>query len=93
MIKGIDLKKHRTTPLQALNLNEGDLLIAMEPWQVEFLKSEFGKEYKCTLLGLWSEVVTPYIGDPFGASAQYFINCFNYIENSVHEITSKISRA
>lgn len=89
-LKGIDLRTHKTTPLQSLNLKKSDLLIAMEPWQVEHLERQLGKGYKCTLLGLWGEGVRPHIHDPFGVSAAYFTNCFNYIENSVHEIAKKV---
>ena len=91
MLRGIDLKAHRTTPIQELNLKKNDLFVAMEPWQAEQLKAMYGKEYGCTLLGLWGRPVNPHIQDPYGMSDAYFDHCFNYIEKSVHELLSKVS--
>lgn len=88
--KGIALSEHKTTPLQLMSFKKGDLLIAMETWQVEHLERNFGREYRCTLLGLWGNPKKPHIHDPYGASSAYFEECFNYIEKSVHEITRKI---
>ena len=91
-LKGIDLRAHQTTPLQSLNFEKGDLLIAMEPWQVEHLQQALGAGLCYTLLGLWGgRAVRPHIQDPFGASSVYFDNCFNYIEKSVYEVAKKIS--
>ena len=91
ILRGIDLKAHRTTPIQELSLKKNDLFIAMEPWQAEQLKEIYGKEYGCTLLGLWGRPVNPHIQDPYGMSDAYFGRCFNYIEKSVHELLSKVS--
>ena len=91
VLKDIDLKAHSTTPIQELGLKKNDLLIAMEPWQVEQLKSKYGEEYACTLLGLWGRPLKPFITDPYGKSDLYFNSCFNYIDVSVHELLKKIS--
>ncbi len=91
--RGFDLSKHKTTPVQSITFRDGDLLIAMEPWQLEYIAREFGEKYKHSLLGLWGRPANPYIQDPYGASSVYFNNCFNYIENSVHEIARKISKS
>ena len=90
MLRGIDLTRHRTTPIEELILKKNDLFVAMEPWQVEQLKRRYGKEYKYTLLGLWGQPVRPHIQDPYGMSDVYFDSCFNYIEKSLHEILSKV---
>jgi protein-tyrosine phosphatase len=92
-LKGVDLTGHRTTPIQSLVFSKNDLLLAMEPWQVEYIGRELGEECVCSLLGLWGNPVYPHIQDPYGASSAYFNNCFNYIEKSVHEISWKISKA
>ena len=89
--RGIDLSKHRTMRIETLDLRKNDLLVAMEPWQAVQLERKYGKEYGCTLLGLWGQPVNPHIQDPFGLSNAYFDCCFNYIEKSLHEILSKIS--
>jgi len=91
--RNVDLRAHRTTPLKSVGVGKYDLLIAMEPLQIEYLKQVLGKENMFTLLGLWGEPANPHIRDPYGASSKYFENCFNYIEKSVHEITRKISKA
>jgi len=91
--KGMNLREHRTTPIQLLDIRDSDLFIAMEPWQIEYISREYGEECKCSLLGLWRRPVSPHIQDPFGASREYFNHCFNYIEKSVYEIAGKISKA
>ena len=91
--KGIDLGQHRTTPIQLLAFVEGDLFIAMEPWQAAYISREYGEECKCSILGLWGRPVSPYIQDPYGTSSVYFNNCFDYIEKSVHEVARKIQES
>lgn len=91
--KGIDLSEHRTTPIQSMEFKGNDLFVAMEPWQIERINREFGGRYRCSLLGLWGRPISPYIQDPFGLTNAYFENCFDYIEKSVHEVASKISKA
>ena len=87
---GFNLDGHRTTPITLLTIKENDLFIAMEPWQVEYLKNHFQDVNYCTLLGLWKSPVRPYVHDPYGSTSEYFENCFEYIEKSVYEITAKI---
>ena len=90
-LKGIDLRAHTTTPIQEVNLKKNDLLVAMEPWQAEQLKGGYGKDYECTLLGLWGQPVSPHITDPYAKSDAYFRNCFDYIDVSVQQLLNKIS--
>lgn len=90
--KGIDLQNHRTSRVQSLSIRKHDLFVAMEPYQIEYLKQEF-KENPCTLLGLWGKPVIPHIQDPYGASDAYFHHCFYFIEKSVYEIVKKVSKA
>jgi len=91
--KGISMMEHKTKPIQSLMLKKGDLLIAMEPWQAEYLKQKLVKGSQGTLLGLWGAPVIPYIHDPFGNATAYFNNCFNYIEKAVYEITRQIKKS
>lgn len=90
--RGFDLRDHKTTPIQNLPLQKTDLLVAMEPWQVEYLKREFGETCACTLLGLWGPNANPYIHDPYSSTHTYFWNCFSVIEKSVYEIAGKIKK-
>ena len=91
-MRGVNLQDHKTTRVQSLSVRPNDLLIAMEPWQLDYLKNEF-KDNSCTLLGLWGKPINPHIHDPYGASEEYFNRCFCYIEKSIDEITKKISKA
>jgi len=91
-LRGVDLKTHRTMPIENFRLRKNDLFIVMEPWQAEHLKGKFGSDCECTLLGLWGQPESPHIHDPYGRSSTYFNHCFNYIDASVHEILRKISK-
>lgn len=90
--RGVDLKQHKTTPIMYVVLRKKDLLVAMEPWQAESLNRNLKRSHYITLLGLWLLPLRPHIHDPYGFSASYFDNCFEYIEKSVYEITKKIKR-
>ena len=90
--RGVDLKQHKTTPIMYVVLRKTDLLVAMEPWQADYLIRNIKRSHYITLLGLWLHPLRPHIQDPYGFSAVYFNNCFEYIEKSVHEITKKIKR-
>ena len=83
---GYNLAQHKTKPIQLLSFDKTDLLIAMEPLQVEFLGRHLGRKYNCTLLGLWSKPALPYIHDPYGLGEAYFKTCFSIIERSTREI-------
>lgn len=88
--KGLSLAEHKTTTISSLIFQKNDLLIAMEPWQADFMTEMLGEEYRYTLMGLWHTPVTPHIHDPFGGGEAYFNKCFDYIEKSVQEIANKI---
>ena len=88
--RGVDLSKHKTTPISSLVHKKGDLLIAMEPWQADHLVNKLSGDHKISLLGIWSGFKRPHIHDPYGASSIYFNHCFNYIEKSVNEVAHKV---
>ncbi len=90
--RGINLRSHRTTPIEELSLRTNDLLVAMEPWQARYLEREFGKTNACTLLGLWAPNTSPYIHDPFSSTSAYFKKCFLVIEHSVDAITGEVNQ-
>jgi len=90
--RGFDLSQHETTSINSLRLKETDLILAMEPWQVEYLSNKHSARHNCSLLGLWGKPKKPYIHDPYGASLIYFNNCFNYLEDSIHEVARKIGK-
>jgi len=82
-----------TTPIQSLTFGSGDLLVVMEPSQAAWLQQVYKLDNQCTLIGLWAIAARPYMHDPYGASKDYFDNCFHYIEKAVHGIFSKIRAA
>jgi len=88
--RGVDLEEHKTTPIMYLVLKKTDLLVAMEPWQIEFMKRHLAREHGYTLLGLWLKPTRPHIQDPYGFSFEYFERCFRDIEKSVHAISEKV---
>ncbi len=86
----VDLSDHKTTPITKLKLNaKTDLLIAMEPGQLEKLQLLFDDKYQYTLLGLWLKPALPYLHDPYGSSPAYFQKCFVSIESAVQAIIRK----
>lgn len=90
--RGFSLDEHKSTPMTSLQLRDTDLLVAMEPWQTEFLRENLLSEHSRTLLGIWTRPVFPFIQDPFGYSPVYFDKCFERIEDSVYEITKKVKK-
>ena len=91
--RGIDLSRHKTTPVMYVILRKTDLIVAMEPWQADSLTKNLKRKHHVTLLGLWLSPLRPHVQDPYGFTATYFDNCFNYIENSVNEIAKKIKNS
>lgn len=89
--RGANLKEHKTTTVQSLTFKQGDLLLAMEAWQLDYLLDYLPDDSVCSLLGLWRRPVLPHIQDPYGSSMQYFDACFQTIEESVSGIAKRIN--
>lgn len=87
---GYDLGEHKTTPVMYVILKKTDLLVAMEPWQVEFLNTNLCRSHQCTLLGLWNRPALSYLHDPYGNSPVYFEQCFKIIRQCVGVIVEKL---
>ena len=88
-----DLGLHKTRTIESLTIKKGDLLVAMEPWQICEFRRKYGNRIECTLLGLWHSPVSPFIYDPYGSTSEYFDRCFDQIEKSVYGIKSEIHKA
>ena len=91
--RGVDLESHRTTPIMYMVLRKTDLLVAMEPWHIEYMQRYIMRDHHYTLLGLWHKPVRPLLQDPYGLSSGYFDHCFNYIEESVYVISEKVKES
>lgn len=85
----VDLNHHKTTPITNLTLKNTDLLVAMEPGQINSLRSLYEDKYQYTLLGLWLKPTLPHLYDPYGTSPSYFRYCFENIETAVSSIVGK----
>jgi protein-tyrosine phosphatase len=90
---GYALEEHRTLPIMYIVIHKTDLVIAMEPWQAEYIGRQLVRPHSYTLLGLWSRPVYPHIQDPYGSSSAYFKRCFSYIEDSVNGIVRQIEKS
>jgi protein-tyrosine phosphatase len=76
--RSIDLTGHRARSARAVVFERGDLIIAMEPWQVrratQWLKEDKGQ---VTLLGLWCSPPGFHLQDPRGLGLAYSRRCFD----------------
>jgi protein-tyrosine phosphatase len=78
---GYSLDAHRTKPFREAILAQGDLVIAMEPWQIARIDDQFAEAAGRTgLLGMWSIDPVPYLFDPYGMRDSDFDRCFASIE-------------
>ncbi len=88
----IDLKQHLTTTVTNVELKPGDLLVAMEPWQLKELTGLFADRYQYTLLGLWIKPELPHLQDPYAMSDAYFKTCFQHIRRAINTLSGKIKQ-
>jgi protein-tyrosine phosphatase len=91
--KGLDLSQHRTSKLDSYCYQQGDVLLAMEPWQADAVAASLGPERPVTLLGLWGDNITPHIEDPFNSSPEYFHRCFDLIFEIVTQLDARQKNA
>jgi len=92
-LAGLDLEAHRSTTIAQAELRDGDLLIAMEPWQARELLDSYRVEgAQVTLLGLWSKPRRPHLHDPHTLSEHYFASCFRVIDSGIDSIIEKLGR-
>jgi protein-tyrosine phosphatase len=91
--RGLDLTPHRAQSASQFTMAAGDLLTAMEPWQVAQLQSRpLPTGAQVTLLGLWCSPRRPHIEDPFGLSDDYFQTCFGIIDNALGSMSALIAK-
>jgi protein-tyrosine phosphatase len=92
-LAGVDLDAHRSTAAEEAALNQGDLLVGMEPWQAYELQERYAASgIQVTLLGLWSRPRRAHLHDPFTLPEAYFRSCFRSIDSGVAAILSRIGR-
>ncbi len=92
--RGIDLSAHRARSLLGFSAQIGDLLIAMEPFQLKPLRAiERAAHVQLTLLGIWCSPCRPYLQDPYGLGAAYFDHCFATIDEAVKTMHERMAAA
>lgn len=88
---GVSLEEHRSQPISQDLVAASDVIVAMEGWQYDELRSRFkGYEDKICLLSLFFRDATSRFGydafnirDPYGGSQNTFEECFEKIERAV----------
>lgn len=92
--RGALLDGHRTTKMANFEAREGDLFVAMEPFQVAVVaKRRWGVPHQITLLGLWAGSNGAVIPDPYGCDDEEFTHSFGVIERGIEKIESRLSEA
>ncbi|MCP9442480.1 MAG: low molecular weight phosphotyrosine protein phosphatase [Nitrospira sp.] len=88
---GVCLDAHRSQPVSPKLVADSDVIVAMEGWHYDELRSRFkGYEEKIVLLSLFSRNTSSRFGydafniqDPYGGSERIFEECFEKIEQCV----------
>jgi protein-tyrosine phosphatase len=82
--RGADLGAHQATDLADFEIEDGDLLLAMEVRQARRLDSLLaGRDVQVALLGAWAVPRRLHIHDPHTLGSDYFVTCFEAIESAV----------
>ncbi len=89
-LRGIDLSPHRAQRLTDLALTEGDLILVMEPEQLNLVRQQVGPKVAVVLLGLYACPTRAYLQDPYGRSLAYFESCFNVIDSALANLQSRL---
>ncbi len=93
--QGIDMSDHRTCHIRDYRPLPGDLLLVMEPKQYEELESfragqDWSPNVQLSILTLFKKSPSPYLHDPFGASAEFFQYCERQVMEAVDGIRGRI---
>lgn len=92
---GLDLERHLSKGLECCDLENADLILAMEFWQYRKLVELYPYKKKYIKLlreyAPFPENVLCNINDPFGQSAKKFEKCFKQIKRSLCSIKVRIN--
>jgi protein-tyrosine-phosphatase len=90
--RGLDLGTHRTLPFDSFEPQDGDLFLAMEPYQCrDVAKAKWAVAHQVSLLGLWHETNGPVIVDPYGRERQAFRSSFDLIEACIDDLRRRVA--
>ncbi len=90
---GIDISRHRSSPITKEKIRESDLIIVMEKKQKEDLCRQFPEEAsRIFLLSQFDKrnAEERDVADPIGQTLPFYKNCFNEIETLVKGLTEHI---
>ncbi len=79
---GVDLSDHLTTSVEDYQYLEDDILVCMEPWQYEKLKTMFPNA-DVTILSAYLDKPRLYLHDPYASSEEYAKTSLELICQSV----------
>jgi len=80
---GFSMVEHRTKPFSEAVLEQGDLMIAMEPNHLRRIKMQQARPSdRLVLLAMWFDPTQPCIFDPYGMPDSDFDRCFDIIERA-----------
>lgn len=89
-IRDVDMQNHITRNISEYELEEGDLILVMEPWHLSQLNDLNVKYKQITFVPLWSKHPTPYLADPFTANDVFFNRCETVVEDCVNMIKAQL---
>lgn len=93
---GIDMSDHRTKNVRDYRPEPGDLVLVMEPGQIQELK-EYARErqwpdtVQLSILPLFKRSPSPYLHDPFSATPAFFDHCEQQVKEAVDGIIDRLS--
>jgi protein-tyrosine phosphatase len=73
--QGLSLDHHKTVNVRDFEFQKSDLIVVMEPSQIEQFEQKVGKNYTLVLAGSYCQTSTPYIHDPFNCCPAFFTRC------------------
>lgn len=92
-LRGIDMRTHKTQTVNELNIGESDLILVMEPHQMNFMiKNCKIRTDQILLLGTLSKPVRPAIQDPFMRSDDYHNQCYKIIDSAVKSLKCRMKK-
>jgi len=86
---GVDLAQHRSRRLHALDVKEGDVVVAFEPEHAWKLRSHLPRGTPIVLLGMFGRLPCAYLHDPYGLSEGYFDACFARIGEALRALQAR----
>lgn len=95
---GIDLDRHRSKQIDLLQVEQADLVFAMEVWQWRMLRRQFpAHRHKMVLMALVNSGQPHYqygfersnISDPYGKDISEFIRCYQRITDILTAMSNK----